>query len=294
MTHDAESPILRVEDLTTSLLLDGQWRSVVRHVGFEVRPRETVALVGESGSGKTVTALSIMRLLPQGASRIEGRIVLDGRDVLPLSNAEMRQVRGNDCAMIFQEPMTSLNPVFTIGRQISEALIVHRGLGKDRARAETHPAARARPHPERRIALHRLSASVLRRHAPARDDRHGSGLPSEAADRRRADHRTRRDDPGPDPRSDQGSAAGRRHVRALHHPRYGCRRGNRRPDNCHVSTARRWKPVPRNRSLCVAGTLIRGRCSPPCRGSARWLNVLGLCAFRSLTWRRERAANPAR
>ncbi len=137
MTHDAESPILKVEDLTTSLLLDGQWRSVVRHVGFEVRPRETVALVGESGSGKTVTALSIMRLLPQGASRIEGRIVLDGRDVLPLSNAEMRQVRGNDCAMIFQEPMTSLNPVFTIGRQISEALIVHRGLGKDRARAET-------------------------------------------------------------------------------------------------------------------------------------------------------------
>src|SRR6516165_2528381 len=137
MTHDGDSPILKVEDLTTSFVLDGEWRSVVRHVGFEVRPRETVALVGESGSGKSVTALSIMRLLPEGASRIEGRILLDGRDVLSLSNAEMRQVRGNDCAMIFQEPMTSLNPVFTIGRQISEALIVHRGLGKDQARAET-------------------------------------------------------------------------------------------------------------------------------------------------------------
>src|SRR6516162_4433890 len=137
MTHDVESPILGVEDLTTSFLLDGQWRSVVRDVGFEVRPRETVALVGESGSGKSVTALSIMRLLPEGASRIEGRILFDGRDVLRLSHAEMREVRGNHCAMIFQEPMTSLNPVFTIGRQISEALIVHRGLGKDQARAET-------------------------------------------------------------------------------------------------------------------------------------------------------------
>jgi len=70
MTHDAAPAILKVEDLTTSFLLDGQWRSVVRHVGFEVRPRETVALVGESGSGKSVTALSIMRLLPAGASRI--------------------------------------------------------------------------------------------------------------------------------------------------------------------------------------------------------------------------------
>ena len=137
MTRDAESPILEVAGLTASFLLDGQWRSVVRHVGFEVRPRETVALVGESGSGKSVTALSIMRLLPQGASRIEGRVLLGGRDVLRLSHAEMQQMRGNDCAMIFQEPMTSLNPVFTIGRQISEALVVHRGLGQGQARAET-------------------------------------------------------------------------------------------------------------------------------------------------------------
>jgi peptide/nickel transport system ATP-binding protein len=137
MPLGADSPILEVENLTTAFNLEGEWRSVVRDVSFAVRPRETVALVGESGSGKSVTALSIMRLLPEGASRIEGRIRLDGRDVLPLSNAEMRAVRGNDCAMIFQEPMTSLNPVFTIGRQISEALIVHRALSKDQTRAET-------------------------------------------------------------------------------------------------------------------------------------------------------------
>src|ERR1700751_5950533 len=101
MTRSAELPILKVEDLTTSFLLDGQWRAVVRHVGFEVCPRETVAIVGESGSGKSVTALSSMRLLPPASSRVEGRIVLDGRDVLPLSNAEMRQVRGQDWGIIF-------------------------------------------------------------------------------------------------------------------------------------------------------------------------------------------------
>jgi peptide/nickel transport system ATP-binding protein len=129
--------VLSVNDLTTSFLVDGQWRTVVRDVGFDVGPRETVAIVGESGSGKSVTALSIMRLLAKGSSRIQGRVLVNGRDVLGLSEDAMRRVRGNDAAMIFQEPMTSLNPVFTIGRQISEALIWHRGLSKGEARVET-------------------------------------------------------------------------------------------------------------------------------------------------------------
>jgi peptide/nickel transport system ATP-binding protein len=129
--------VLSVKDLTTSFLVDGQWSAVVRDVSFDVRPRETVAIVGESGSGKSVTALSIMRLLATGSSRIQGSVLVNGQDVLRLSEDEMRRVRGNDAAMIFQEPMTSLNPVFTIGRQISEALIWHRGLGRDEARAET-------------------------------------------------------------------------------------------------------------------------------------------------------------
>ena len=132
-----QAPVLSVQGLTTSFLVDGQWRSVVRNVSFDVRPRETVAIVGESGSGKSVTALSVMRLLAAGSSRIEGRVLVNDRDILALSEDEMRRVRGNDAAMIFQEPMTSLNPVFTIGRQISEALIWHRGLGKDQARVET-------------------------------------------------------------------------------------------------------------------------------------------------------------
>ncbi|QND55018.1 ABC transporter ATP-binding protein (plasmid) [Phyllobacterium sp. 628] len=130
-------PILSVEGLTTSFLVDGEWKSVVRDVSFDVMPGETVAIVGESGSGKSVTSLSIMRLLAKATSRIEGKISLNGKNLLQLSDRQMRDVRGNDVAMIFQEPMTSLNPIFTIGRQISEALTCHSSLSPVEARAET-------------------------------------------------------------------------------------------------------------------------------------------------------------
>ncbi|WP_199228378.1 ABC transporter ATP-binding protein [Caulobacter sp. D4A] len=132
-----EKPVLSVRNLTTSFLVDGEWKSVVRDVSFDVYPGETVAIVGESGSGKSVTSLSIMRLLAANVSRIEGSVMLSGRDLLSISEKEMRGVRGNDASMIFQEPMTSLNPIFTIGRQISEVLTRHKGLTKSQARAET-------------------------------------------------------------------------------------------------------------------------------------------------------------
>jgi peptide/nickel transport system ATP-binding protein len=109
----------------------------VEDLAFDVGRRETVALVGESGSGKSVTALSIMRLLPQANSKVDGIILLDGRDVLKLSEAEMRETRGDVASMIFQEPMTSLNPVLTIGFQIAEALIYHREFDRKAAEAET-------------------------------------------------------------------------------------------------------------------------------------------------------------
>ncbi|CDN94716.1 ABC transporter ATP-binding protein [Agrobacterium tumefaciens] len=131
------APVLSVRNLTTSFLIDGAWKSVVRNVSFDVAPGETVAIVGESGSGKSVTSLSLMRLLAPASSRIEGEVLLNGRNLLALSEREMRGVRGNDVSMIFQEPMTSLNPIFTIGRQISEVLIRHKGLSKQQARAET-------------------------------------------------------------------------------------------------------------------------------------------------------------
>jgi peptide/nickel transport system ATP-binding protein len=130
-------PVLSVKNLTTSFLVDGDWKSVVRNVSFDVMPGETVAIVGESGSGKSVTSLSIMRLLASNTSRIEGEVTLNGRDLLSISEKDMRGVRGNEASMIFQEPMTSLNPIFTIGRQISEVLTRHKGMSKQEARAET-------------------------------------------------------------------------------------------------------------------------------------------------------------
>ena len=131
-----EIPVLSVRDLTTSFKVGDEWRSVVKGVSFDVAPRETVAIVGESGSGKSVTSLSIMRLLPQNASRIEGSIKLNGRELLTLEAEEMRKVRGNEIAMIFQEPMTSLNPIFPIGKQIAEAITCHRDVSTAEAKAE--------------------------------------------------------------------------------------------------------------------------------------------------------------
>ena len=136
-TAYAEDRVLSVEGLTTSFLVDGAWKPVVRNLGFDVAPGETVAIVGESGSGKSVTSLSIMRLLDPAMSRIEGKVMLSGRDILALPESGMRQVRGKDVAMIFQEPMTSLNPLFTIGDQISEALLCHSKMSRREARSET-------------------------------------------------------------------------------------------------------------------------------------------------------------
>ncbi|WP_183865038.1 MULTISPECIES: ABC transporter ATP-binding protein [unclassified Rhizobium] len=121
----AEQSVLSVSNLTTSFLVEGRWKPVVQDVSFQIAPKETLAIVGESGSGKSVTSLSIMRLLPKQSCRIEGNIVLGGTDILSLTDRQMRQVRGRDAAMVFQEPMTSLNPIFTIGDQISEALLCH-------------------------------------------------------------------------------------------------------------------------------------------------------------------------
>ncbi|MBR0724856.1 ABC transporter ATP-binding protein [Bradyrhizobium manausense] len=164
---EAQAPVLSVAGLTTSFLREGQWIPVVRNVSFDIAPRETVAIVGESGSGKSVTALSIMRLIPKESGRIEGRVTLAGRDLLTLPEAGMKDIRGNDVAMIFQEPMTSLNPVLTIGFQIAEALIQHRGLSHAAAEAETIrllgrvriPAAKSRFHEH----PHRFSGGMRQR-----------------------------------------------------------------------------------------------------------------------------------
>src|SRR5215468_9582471 len=124
-------PILDIADLRTWFFTrDGVVRAV-DGVSFHVAPGETLAIVGESGCGKSVTALSVLRLIPSPPGRIvSGSIRFAGRDLLGLSEAAMRDVRGNEISMIFQEPMTSLNPVLTIGRQIAETLTLHQGLNR--------------------------------------------------------------------------------------------------------------------------------------------------------------------
>lgn len=136
MTAEANVPLLRVRDLRTWFSTqDGEARAV-DGVSFEVRTSETLGIVGESGCGKTVTALSIMGLVQQPAGRImEGSsIALDGQELVGASEAQLRKIRGNEVSMIFQEPMTSLNPVFTVGDQIAEALRIHRGQSRAEAR----------------------------------------------------------------------------------------------------------------------------------------------------------------
>ena len=130
-------PVLAVEDLQVRFHLHDHVVRAVDGLDLQVRESETVGLVGESGCGKSVTSLAVMRLLPEPLGRIErGSIRLRGRELTTLDDRAMRAVRGNDISMIFQEPMTSLNPVFSIGDQIGEALRLHRGMDRRRARQE--------------------------------------------------------------------------------------------------------------------------------------------------------------
>jgi len=128
--------LLEVRNLRTTFQTSGGVVRAVDGVSWDVREGETVALVGESGCGKSVSALSVMRLVAEPAGRVEsGEILYKGRDLLKLSEEEMRHVRGREIAMVFQEPMTSLNPVLTIGRQLTEGLEIHLQMTEDKARA---------------------------------------------------------------------------------------------------------------------------------------------------------------
>ncbi|MSP77184.1 MAG: ABC transporter ATP-binding protein [Rhodospirillaceae bacterium] len=162
------SDLLEVADLGTWFYTRQGIVKAVDGVDFSVASGETLAIVGESGCGKSMTALSLMRLIPDPPGRIvSGSVKLAGRDLLTLSEEEMRRVRGNDISMIFQEPMTSLNPVMTIGRQIAEALILHRGLNRAAALKRAiemldfvripEPAQRSKEYP------HQLSGGMRQR-----------------------------------------------------------------------------------------------------------------------------------
>lgn len=149
------TPLIKVDDLTVSFRTDAGVVQAVTDMSFEINPGEVLAVVGESGSGKSVTALALMRLHPRNTD-ITGTVLFDGIDVLELTDEQMRAIRGRDIAMIFQDPMTALNPVFTVGEQISEAIRIHSDVSKKEAwdRVVDLLSLVGVPEPKRRAAQH--------------------------------------------------------------------------------------------------------------------------------------------
>ncbi|HYI25888.1 MAG TPA: ABC transporter ATP-binding protein [Thermomicrobiales bacterium] len=134
-SRDGRQPLLEVTGLKTQFFTQDGVVKAVDDVSFYVMPGETLGVVGESGSGKSMTGLSIMRLIPNPPGKIvSGEVIFNGRDIIKMSDEQVRSIRGNEIAMIFQDPMTSLNPVLTINRQISESLILHMGMNREQAR----------------------------------------------------------------------------------------------------------------------------------------------------------------
>ena len=160
--------VLEVKDLHAHLSTRWGLVKAVDGVSFAIRAGETLGLVGESGSGKTMTALSLLRLLPAPAGRIvKGQVLLEGEDLVPKSERDMRRVRGRRISMILQDPQTSLNPVFTIGNQVEEALRAHRAEGRGDMRARAVDALRrvkvAAPEERLRTFPHQMSGGMKQR-----------------------------------------------------------------------------------------------------------------------------------
>ena len=161
------TPLLKVENLRIALAGDGVTYDAVENVSFEIGRGEAFGLVGESGCGKSITALSVMGLLRRPLSLAGGRIILDGQEIQNVSAAEMRRLRGKRIAMIFQEPMTALNPLSPVGRQIAEMFVLHQGASWTEAMDRAEDALRQVrvPSPERRIKdyPHQLSGGMRQR-----------------------------------------------------------------------------------------------------------------------------------
>jgi peptide/nickel transport system ATP-binding protein len=160
-------PLLEIENLQTHFRTPEGINRAVNGVSLSLEAGETLAIVGESGCGKSVTAMSILRLIVQPPGKIAGSIRFQGRNLLELTEREMRSIRGNDISMIFQEPMTSLNPVLTVGRQITETLALHQKLGREAAETRAIEMLRLAniPEPERRLVQypHELSGGMRQR-----------------------------------------------------------------------------------------------------------------------------------
>src|SRR5262249_33593280 len=160
-------PVIEIDDLSTHIQLTKSVVQAVGNVSLHIEPGETLGLVGESGCGKSMTGLSIMRLLPPGGQIVSGSIKLEGRDLVGLSDLEVRKIRGNDIAMIFQDPLTSLDPTKTIGYQVAEPVRLHRGASKIEAleRAAEVLSLVGLPKPKERLSdyPHQLSGGLRHR-----------------------------------------------------------------------------------------------------------------------------------
>ena len=177
--------LLEVKNLKTAFFTFEGVVKAVDGVSYEVEEGETLGLVGESGCGKSVSALSLMRLIPDPPGKItDGEVLFEGEDILKIDMDDMRRIRGGKMSMVFQEPMTSLNPVLTLEKQLSETLQLHKGMSREEARQESVSLLGrvGIPDPERRVRQypHQFSG----RDAAARDDRHGPELQPQADHRR--------------------------------------------------------------------------------------------------------------
>ena len=283
------SRLLEVEDLKTRIRLrSGTVRAVDGLSASRSRPGRPWASSASPGAARRWPRMSIMRLLPRGAYIGGGAIRFGGRDLVGLTDEEIRKVRGNEIGMVFQDPMTSLNPTMTIGRQIAEAVTIHRDVSKATAMERAVEALETgRPSPSRRAGA-RLPPPALGRPAPAGHDRHGPGLRTQAADRRRAHHRARRDHPGPDPPPARGDQARPRHGDHPDHPRHGGDRRAGRSRGASCTPAARSRP-PRPASCSPASAIpTPRRCWPRspsstrtrARTCTRFPGSRRICAFR--------------
>ncbi len=185
-------PLLDVNDLTVEFSTRRGIVKAVQHVSISVAKGETLGIVGESGSGKSVTSYAVMRILDRAGRIAEGSVMFSGIDVKAASENEMRDLRGREISMIFQNPRAALNPIRKVGDQIEDVLRQHvQSAASDRGEKAIEALEQVKiARPAR--ALSRLSVRAFGRHVPARRDRAGAGLQSAAPDRRRADHRPRR------------------------------------------------------------------------------------------------------
>ncbi len=232
-------PVLSLKDLTVEFDTEDGIVKAVTDVSYDLYPGEVLGVVGESGSGKSVSVMSVLGLIPAGRV-VKGEAIYKGRDLLKLSQKELRKIRGGELAMIFQDPMTSLNPVLTIGDQIGEAVKVH-NPGKDdeatRKRVVELLELVGVPFAERRVDQypHEFSGGMRQRAMIA------MAIANDPAvlDRGRADHGARRDDPGADRGGAEGGARGDAGGDHPDHARPRPDRGARRPRRRHVRGQRR-------------------------------------------------------